>query len=131
MNRPSFFLIIACVAGGSGVILGAFAAHGLKDRLEPRMLEIFQTGVHYQMIHALALLAVSLAGSRLWPGSWTAGACGAWTLGILVFSGSLYLLAVTGIRWLGAITPIGGVAFIAGWIMLALAALYGKSNGPL
>lgn len=126
MNRPSFFLLIACVAGGLGVVLGAFAAHGLKDRLEPRMLEIFETGVRYQMIHALALLAVSLAGSNFWPSSWTASACWAWTVGILVFSGSLYLLAVTGIRWLGAITPLGGIAFIAGWILLAGAAIYWK-----
>ncbi|HQH71704.1 MAG TPA: DUF423 domain-containing protein [bacterium] len=126
MNRPPFFLLIACVAGGLGVALGAFAAHGLRDRLEPRMLEIFETGVRYQMVHALALLTVSLSGSSLWPSHWTPSACWAWTFGILVFSGSLYLLAVTGLRWLGAITPLGGIAFIAGWICLAIAALKGE-----
>ncbi len=107
---------------GAGVMLGAFGAHGLKDRLGAEMLAIFETGVRYHLIHALALLAVAWAASR-WPSAWTqaAGWCFVW--GIVVFSGSLYLLAISGVRWLGAITPLGGLGFIAGWIALALAAL--------
>lgn len=111
MNRQ--FLLIAGLAGLTGVALGAFGAHALRDRLSPEMLAIFQTGVQYQMIHALALLGLSLAGDRIRP---TVG----WlfTAGIVVFSGSLYLLALTGTRWLGAITPIGGLCFLAGWTMI-------------
>jgi len=113
----------AAVAGFLAVSLGAFAAHGLKARLSAEMLAIFETGVRYHVYHTLALLAVALAGPSLWSGRWAGLACGAWALGILVFSGSLYLLALTGQRWLGAVTPLGGVAFLAGWACLLVAAL--------
>lgn len=109
-------------AAGLAVILGAFGAHGLRARIEPALLEVFETGVRYQMYHALALLVVGLAaGRRNNPLTTTAG----WLFlaGIAVFSGSLYLMTLTGARWLGAITPLGGVAFIAGWACLALGAL--------
>ena len=111
---------------GAGVMLGAFGAHGLRARLSPEMLAIFETGVRYHLIHALGLLAVAGAAAR-WPG-WPVSAAG-WLLaaGIVVFSGSLYVLAVTGARWLGAVTPIGGLCFIAGWTLLALAALRAPS----
>ncbi len=103
------------------VAAGAFAAHGLRDRLEPRYLEIFEIGVRYQMYHALGLFAVAYFVSRNAPLAAAAG----WSMlfGIVVFSGSLYLLALTGASRLGAITPIGGVAFLAGWALLGLAAL--------
>ena len=110
------------IAAGLGVALGAFGAHILKPRLSADLLEIFETGVRFQIYHALALLAVGWAATR-WTGSAVHVAGWSFTLGIVVFSGSLYVLAITGQRWLGAITPIGGVAFLIGWSALALAAL--------
>lgn len=106
----------ACVLSGLAVALGAFGAHGLKERLTPDMLAIFEVGVRYQFYHALALLALALGPDRLWRGPWAARASWAWIAGVAVFSGSLYILSISGIRWLGAITPIGGVAFILGWV---------------
>ena len=112
----------ACVLCGVAVALGAFAAHGLKSRLAPDMLAVFEVGVRYQFYHGLALLAFSLGGEKLWRSAWAWRACAAWIVGSLVFSGSLYLLAVSDIRWFGAITPIGGVAFLLGWLFAALSA---------
>lgn len=105
---------------GVGVALGAFGAHGLRDRLSADLLATYQTGVQYHFIHALALFAVAWASDR-WPGPWVGAAGWLFVAGVVIFSGSLYLLAVTGIRWLGAITPIGGLCFIAGWVALVLA----------
>ena len=110
------------LAAFAGVGLGAFAAHGLKARLAPELLAVFEVGVRYQVYHALALLACAWAATR-WPGHLVAAAAVLFVAGILVFSGSLYALALTGIRWLGAITPLGGLAFLAGWLCLAAAAL--------
>jgi len=107
-----------------GVVLGAFGAHGLKARLSPELLEIFETGVRYHLVHALGLLAVGWATSR-WTNGWTQASGWLLLIGIVIFSGCLYVLAITGIRWLGAITPIGGLAFILGWIALAVGALRG------
>jgi len=107
---------------GLGVILGAFGAHGLRARLSPEMLVVFETGVRYHLFHALGLLAVAWAASR-WPGSYVSIAGYLFVAGIFIFSGSLYVLAVTGIRWLGAITPIGGVCLIVGWGLLAIGVL--------
>ena len=104
------------------MIFGAFGAHGLRDRLSADMLAVFETGVRYHLFHGLALLAVAWAASR-WPSSYVTAAGGFFVVGITIFSGSLYLLAVTGIRWLGAITPIGGVCLIVGWLVLAMGAL--------
>jgi uncharacterized membrane protein YgdD (TMEM256/DUF423 family) len=110
------------IAAGVGVGLGAFGAHGLKSKLTLEMLAVFETGVRYQMYHALALLAVGWAASRFeHPLINVAG--WAFVVGILIFSGSLYVLSIAGIRWLGAITPIGGLAFIVGWVALAAGAL--------
>jgi len=109
--------ILGALAGFIGVALGAFAAHGLKARLEPELLAIFETGVRYQLYHAFALLAAAWGYTR-WQNRWFGIAGGAFAAGILVFSGSLYLLALTGERWLGAITPLGGLAFLAGWLCL-------------
>jgi uncharacterized membrane protein YgdD (TMEM256/DUF423 family) len=105
-----------------GVVLGAFGAHGLQNRLTADMLAVYETGVRYHLVHALGLLAVAWATSR-WPNGWTGAAGWLFVAGILIFSGSLYLLAVTGTRWLGAITPIGGLCLTAGWIALAIGAL--------
>jgi uncharacterized membrane protein YgdD (TMEM256/DUF423 family) len=114
------FFVAAAVSGFIAVALGAFAAHGLKARLAPEVLATFEVGVRYQMYHALALLAVAWACTR-WPGTLANGAGWLFVAGTLVFSGSLYLLALTGEKWLGAITPLGGLAFLAGWICLAAA----------
>ena len=113
-------MTIGALLAGVAVALGAFGAHALRARLEPRDLEIFETAVRYQMYHALALLAVGWLISREAPG---AGAA-AWSflIGMALFSGSLYLMVATGQRWLGAVTPLGGVAFLVGWLLLARAA---------
>ena len=118
------FFIIGSLSAFLAVALGAFAAHGLKSRLEPAMLATFETGVRYHMYHALALLAVGWACTR-WPG--TAANASGWLFiaGTVLFSGSLYALALTGTRSLGAITPFGGAAFLAGWLCLAWAAWKG------
>jgi uncharacterized membrane protein YgdD (TMEM256/DUF423 family) len=112
------FFGLGCVSAGVAVALGAFAAHGLRQRLSPEMLAVFETGARYQMYHALALLAAGLAHAR-WPTPAITLAGWLFLLGTLVFSGSLYALTLTGHRWLGAITPLGGVAFLAGWAALA------------
>ena len=112
------FFGLACVSAGVAVALGAFAAHGLRNRLVPDMLSVFEIGVRYQMYHALALLGVALAHER-WPTIPIALAAWLFIAGTVVFSGSLYVIAVTGQRWVGAITPIGGAALIAGWLALA------------
>lgn len=115
------FLLLAALFGFTGVGLGAFAAHALKSRLSPEYLAVFQTGVHYQMLHALALLAVALLLRQL-PGRLLLAAGSLFALGILLFSGSLYALTLSGISALGVITPLGGLAFLVGWFCLGLAA---------
>ena len=119
------FAILGALSGFAAVAAGAFGAHGLRQRLSPDMLAVFETGARYQMYHAIALLAVAWAGTR-WPGSAMQFAGWAFVAGTLLFSGSLYLLSLTGARWLGAITPVGGVAFLAGWLGLAWGAWEGK-----
>lgn len=116
----------ACLLSGTAVALGAFAAHGLKDALTPEMLGVFEVGVRYQFYHGLALLACSMAPATLWENRWLGRAGWAWAAGVLVFSGSLYLLALTGIDKFGAITPIGGVAFLLGWVFAVLAGRRGN-----
>ncbi len=113
--------MLGALSGAIAVAAGAFGAHALQSRVEPRLVEVFETGARYQMFHALALLAVAWAATR-WPGSLTTASGWLFVAGTVVFSGSLYAMTFTGIRALGAITPIGGVCFIAGWICLALAA---------
>jgi uncharacterized membrane protein YgdD (TMEM256/DUF423 family) len=123
------FLAIAAILGGLAVAAGAFASHALKEKLTDRALEIFETGARYQMYHALALLLVALlcnSGLQTLPYEAppptlvTAGI--AFIVGVVIFSGSLYALSLTGIKWLGAITPLGGAAFLVGWGCLAVAA---------
>ena len=112
-----FFFLSGAVAAFIAVALGAFGAHSLRTKLSPDMLNIFEVGVRYQMYHALGLIAVAWAMTR-WPEANLNAAGWAFIVGIVVFSGSLYLLSATDIRWLGAITPIGGLAFLIGWAIL-------------
>ena len=115
----SAWVVMGAIGAGVAVLLGAFGAHGLKSRVDPELLAVFETGVRYQMYHALALLAVGLARVH-WPSGLMSVAGWSFVVGMLVFSGSLYLMTATGARWLGAITPVGGAAFIVGWIALAV-----------
>jgi uncharacterized membrane protein YgdD (TMEM256/DUF423 family) len=115
-------LLVGAVAGCIAVGFGAFGAHGLRGRLSPEMLAVFETGVRYQMYHALAILVTAAAlgfteARLLRIGGWL------FALGIVLFSGSLYALALTGVTRLGMITPLGGLAFLAGWVALIVAAL--------
>ncbi|MBI2218861.1 MAG: DUF423 domain-containing protein [Candidatus Rokubacteria bacterium] len=114
------FVVVGSLSAGLAVVLGAFAAHGLRGRLPADLLATFETGARYHMYHALALFAVAWASGR-WPSASLTAAGWLFLAGTALFSGSLYVLAVTGQRWLGAITPFGGVAFIAGWLLLAYA----------
>ena len=117
------FLFIGSILAGLSVAGGAFASHALKDRLSDRFLELFETGTKYQMYHALALILVALLlNSQENKPITMVGAGYAFIIGILIFSGSLYALSLTGIKWLGAIAPIGGAALIIGWLSLAIAA---------
>ena len=115
-------LILTALSGFTSVALGAFAAHGLKNRLSSELLGVFQTGVQYQMFHTLALLAVVLMMAQGINSTWLKVTSYSWLLGMLFFSGSLYVLALTGTKWLGAITPLGGLLFLIGWLSLALTA---------
>jgi uncharacterized membrane protein YgdD (TMEM256/DUF423 family) len=122
MERTFFGL--GAVFAFLGVALGAFGAHGLRGTLSPADMQIFETGVRYQVYHALGLVAVAWASTR-WPAASTTAAGWLLVAGILVFSGSLYALVLTGHRWMGAITPIGGLCFLAGWALLAWSAFRG------
>jgi uncharacterized membrane protein YgdD (TMEM256/DUF423 family) len=115
------FLWVGALAGFIGVALGAFGAHGLRSRLSAEMLAVFETGVRYQMYHAMAILIVAFAVARL--DGWLIRAAGwLFAVGIVLFSGSLYVLALTGITTLGAVTPLGGLVFLVGWAALVIAA---------
>lgn len=116
------FFALGSASALMAVAAGAFGAHGLRSRLTPDLLAVFETGARYQMYHALALLAAAWALTR-WPGPWPARAGWLFLAGTILFSGSLYALALSGVRWLGAITPFGGAAFLAGWACLLLGAL--------
>ncbi len=111
---------IGAAAGLVGVAAGAFGAHALRSRLSPDLLEVYRTGVHYQLVHALALLATAWAASR-YRGRAISVAGWGFTAGIVLFSGSLYVLALSGVRGLGAITPFGGASLLVGWTALLLA----------
>jgi uncharacterized membrane protein YgdD (TMEM256/DUF423 family) len=125
----NMLLALGALLGGLGVAAGAFGAHALKAVLPAEMQAVFETAVRYQMYHALALLIIG--GARWGPPDGqslvqTAGWC--FVAGVLLFSGSLYVLALSGIRWLGAVTPLGGAAFLIGWGLLAWAALKGSAQ---
>lgn len=118
------FLALGAISAALSVAAGAFGAHALRERLPPDLLAVFETGARYEMYHALGLVAVAWAAGR-WPGGAAAAAGWLFVAGTLLFSGSLYALTLSGVRALGAITPLGGLAFLAGWIALAYAALRG------
>ena len=112
------FFIFGCVFSFLGVAFGAFGAHALRQKLSPDMLQVFEVGVRYQMYHAFALFVVAWA-IHTWNIP-SAAASGWWFIaGIVLFSGSLYALALSDMRWLGAVTPFGGLSFLAGWLLLA------------
>jgi uncharacterized membrane protein YgdD (TMEM256/DUF423 family) len=112
------FLIYGSLSAFIAVALGAFAAHLLKDRLAPDLFQVFEVGVRYHMYHALALLVVAVAMAHF-PDALLAPAGWLFVAGTILFSGSLYVMSLTGVRWLGAITPAGGLCFLAGWLWLA------------
>ena len=119
MSVEHLFFGLGAASAFIAVALGAFAAHGLKARLGADLLAAFETGVRYQMFHALGLLAVAWACTR-WPGALVLASGWLFVAGTVLFSGSLYALALTGVRGLGIVTPFGGLAFLAGWLCLAL-----------
>lgn len=123
-----FALIAGSLNAMLAVIMGAFGAHGLKARLDSDMLAVYQTGATYHMTHALALLACGLLALHLRDSALLQWSGRLFLFGIAVFSGSLYLLSITGVRWLGAITPIGGTAFILAWALMALAVYKGVGD---
>ena|SRR5690349_18749713 len=115
------------VAAGSmfmflAVALGAFGAHALKDRLSPDLLAVYETGVRYQVYHALGLFAIAWLSDK-YPNTMISAAGVSFIVGIVLFSGSLYLLSLTGVRWIGAVTPIGGLSFLIGWMLLVVFAV--------
>ncbi len=117
-----FFVVAGALSAFVSVAAGAFGAHALRARLAPDLLAAFETGARYQMYHALALLAVAWATAR-WPSQLVVWSGWLFLAGTLLFSGSLYALALSGVRALGAVTPLGGLAFLAGWLALAASAL--------
>jgi uncharacterized membrane protein YgdD (TMEM256/DUF423 family) len=119
------FFVIGSLSGAVSVLLGAFGAHALRAQLSSDLLNTFETGVRYQMFHALALFAVAFAISRYGASATLSASGWLFVAGTALFSGSLYLLAATNAKWFGAITPLGGIAFIAGWLCLALGAWRG------
>ena len=119
------FLLFGAVAAGLAVAAGAFGAHALEGRVPPDRLNVFETAVRYQMYHALALLFVGWTAQTLEGGAALTGAGWCFMIGILIFSGSLYLLVLTDTGWLGAVTPLGGVAFLTGWGLLVWALVQG------
>jgi len=127
MSSDRRFFVAGSILAGTAVAAGAFGAHGLEGRVTPELLAAFSTGARYQIYHALGLLAISWAVTR-WPearldlGGWLL------TAGTVLFSGSLYLMAMTGARWLGAITPIGGLLLLAGWALLAWRIARGRAH---
>ncbi len=113
-------LVYAAISGALGVALGAFGAHGLRGQLEDRLMSAFETAVQYQLLHSIALLLIVLLAGQLGRSLAFQISAGAMMLGILLFSGSIYGLVLTSMKWLGPVTPLGGVCFIAGWIALAI-----------
>jgi uncharacterized membrane protein YgdD (TMEM256/DUF423 family) len=124
LSQDRLFATLGAASAFVAVGAGAFGAHGLRARLSPELLAVFETGARYQMYHALGLFVAAWAATR-WPGPWPVRAGWLFLAGTVLFSGSLYALALTGARWLGAVTPLGGLAFLAGWLCLA----WGASRG--
>ncbi|HLR77092.1 MAG TPA: DUF423 domain-containing protein [Balneolaceae bacterium] len=117
------FVTLGSINAFLAVALGAFGAHGLKGKLSAEMLSVFETGVQYHFYHALGLLAIGIIATQLPNSTWLKTSGWVMFAGIVIFSGSLYLLSITSIRWLGAITPFGGVCFLISWVLLVVAVL--------
>ncbi|MGH8614086.1 MAG: DUF423 domain-containing protein [Gammaproteobacteria bacterium] len=125
-KEVSWFVALGAIAAFIGVGAGAFGAHALKDALTPDLMRSYQTAVHYQLVHALGLVAVGLC-ERVFGASWLMKLSGlTMLLGLVLFCGSLYLLVLTGLRQIGLITPIGGIAFLVGWLCLAVGIVWGR-----
>ena len=120
-STTKLLLLLGSLNAALAVMLGAFGAHALKTRLSEQMMTVYQTGVQYHFYHALGLLLVGIITFHLPVSNWLKLSGGLMFVGIILFSGSLYMLALTNIRWLGVITPLGGTAFILAWFFLALA----------
>lgn len=124
----SIFLLLASLSAMTGVGLGAFGAHGLKNVLSPELLTVYQTGVTYQMWHALGLMGISLVHQQSPESKLINWAGWLMFIGIILFSGSLYLLVILNLKWIGIITPIGGVSFIMAWVLIAIFATKKQHN---
>ncbi|MBI3574394.1 MAG: DUF423 domain-containing protein [Gammaproteobacteria bacterium] len=126
MTDARWFLLLGAANAALAVLLGAFGAHSLKTHLVADMMAVYQTGLQYHLFHALGLLAVGLAALHLSDSKWLRWSGWLMLAGIFIFSGSLYLLSITGLRWLGAVTPLGGITFIAAWVLFAVAIVKGR-----
>jgi uncharacterized membrane protein YgdD (TMEM256/DUF423 family) len=122
-NLTAIFVLLGALSGAAGVALGAFGAHALRSHMTLERQAVFETGVRYQLIHALALLFVGIGAGNILNGVWLGAAGWLFVVGTILFSGSLYLLVLSDRRWLGAITPFGGIALILGWLCLAASTL--------
>lgn len=120
-HSAKLFLVLGSIAALAAVLVGAFGAHALKERIAPDLLPVYRTGVEYHFYHALGLILIGLAALHMPESGYLKGAGWAMLAGIALFSGSLYLLALTGLRWFGAVTPVGGIAFIVAWGLFAAA----------
>lgn len=129
-STAKLFLIIGSISGALAVMIGAFGAHGLKEKLSEKMLANYMTGVEYHFYHTFAILAVGLIALHIQP-KLLAASGWSFVIGIVLFSGSLYAMAPTGITKLGAITPIGGLAFIIGWVLLTIAVIGAGGTGSV
>ena len=126
MTDARWFLLLGAANAALAVLLGAFGAHSLKAHLAAEMMTVYQTGLQYHLFHALGLLAVGFALKQIGDSAWLRWSGWLMLAGIVIFSGSLYILSTTGWRWLGAVTPLGGIAFIAAWVLLAVAVMKGR-----
>ena len=126
MTNARWFLLLGAANAALAVLLGAFGAHSLKTHLAADMMAVYQTGLQYHLFHALGLLAVGFAAKQIGDAVWLRWSGWLMLAGVFIFSGSLYLLSITGLRWLGAVTPLGGIAFIAAWVLFAVAVLKGR-----
>ncbi len=128
MHAAKIFLALGSLNAMLAVILGAFGAHGLKTRLTENMLAVYQTGVQYHFYHALGLIVVGLVIMQMLPSIWFKSAGWFMLVGILLFSGSLYILSITQLRWLGAVAPLGGTAFIFAWLLLFIGIIRAQTS---
>lgn len=128
--KHTSFLVLGALSCGLAVVLGAFGAHALKGTVAPDLLAVYQTGVQYHMAHGLGLLLTAVLIGQLGNHAGLRAAGWLMVIGTLLFSGSLYVLSITGLRWLGAVTPFGGTAFIAAWLSLAIGAWRARQTPP-